>query len=245
MREIVLDTETTGLEVDEDHRIVEIGCIELINYVPTGEQYHTYVNPERAMPEVAWKVHGLDDTFLADQPVFTDIVEDFLSFIGEAPLVMHNAPFDMGFLNAELKRLDWPPFPEDRAIDTLEIARRKYPGRPNNLDALCRRFKIDLSGREKHSALLDAKLLAEVYLKLLGGREPDLGLVSMGASDGGMVDGGQNGGIATAACVARLHPLPPRLSDEDRKSHDIFVESLARDAADGIVPLWKRLSSDG
>lgn len=177
MREVVLDTETTGLRHDEDDRLVEIGCIELVNHVPTGRHYHQYVNPERSMPEGAFRVHGLDDAFLADKPKFAEVVDAFLAFIGDAPLVIHNAAFDMGFLNAELRRIGRPLLPLDRAIDTVRLARQKFPGAQASLDALCKRFNIDNSARVKHGALLDAELLAEVYLELVGGRQQGLGLV--------------------------------------------------------------------
>lgn len=173
MREIVLDTETTGLEPKENHRIVEIGCIELYNHMPTGRNYHTYINPERDMPEVAFQVHGLSEVFLRDFPVFKEVAQDFLNFIEDAPLVIHNAKFDMRFINAELAMAGLPEIPFKRAIDTLMIARRKFPGAANSLDALCRRFQVDNSSRELHGALLDSELLAEVYLELIGGRQPD------------------------------------------------------------------------
>ena len=170
-REIVLDTETTGLDPASGHRIVEIGCVELIGGVRSGKEFHTYLNPERDMPEEAERVHGISSKFLQDKPVFAEKVDDFLEFVLESPLVIHNAGFDMRFINAELARLGFAPIPMDRAIDTVIIARKKFPGAPASLDALCRRFNIDLSSREKHGALLDAQLLAEVYLELLGGRQ--------------------------------------------------------------------------
>jgi DNA polymerase-3 subunit epsilon len=182
LREIVLDTETTGFKPEEGHRIVEIGCVELINHVATGRTFHRYINPERAMPSGAFEVHGLSEQFLADKPVFSAVADDFLAFVDAAPLVIHNAAFDMAFLNSELKTLGRPALPEEQAVDTLQIARRKHPTGPNSLDALCRRYGIDNSGRTKHGALLDAELLAEVYLGLIGGRQPDLGLVAMVAS---------------------------------------------------------------
>jgi DNA polymerase-3 subunit epsilon len=178
MREIVFDTETTGLDPLTGHRVVEIGCVELMNHVATGNTYHTYLNPERSVPSGASDVHGLTDAFLRDKPVFSEVVTDFLTFIGDAPLVAHNASFDMGFINAELIRTGFPEIPRDRAIDTVVMARRKFPGAPASLDALCKRFNIDLSERGFHGALLDARLLAEVYLELLGGRQPDLAMAS-------------------------------------------------------------------
>ncbi|MCE2509524.1 MAG: DNA polymerase III subunit epsilon [Alphaproteobacteria bacterium] len=180
MRQVVLDTETTGLSPSDGHRIVEVGCLELINHIPSGERFHRYVNPERDIPEEVVRVHGLTLDFLSDHPVFADFVEEFLAFIGDAPLVIHNAEFDLAFLNAELKRLGFAALESERCIDTLMLARKKFPGAPASLDALCKRFGIDNSGREKHGALLDSELLAEVYLELLGGREPGLTLTSAG-----------------------------------------------------------------
>ena len=178
MREIVLDTETTGLDPLNGDRIVEIGCLELLNHIPTGRHFHTYLNPDRLMPAEAFAVHGLSDAHLKDQPRFAAIVDAFLTFLGESPLVIHNAAFDLGFINAELGRLGLNPLPAERAIDTVLLARKAYPGLPANLDALCRRFQIDTSTRTLHGALTDAKLLAEVYLQLKGGRQPGLALVS-------------------------------------------------------------------
>jgi DNA polymerase-3 subunit epsilon len=175
-REIVFDTETTGLSPEDGHRVVEIGCVELINHVPTGNNWHRYINPQRYMPGEAFRVHGLSEEFLAKQPTFAEIVDDFLEFVGRTPLVAHNASFDIGFINAELALLERPPLDVARIVDTVAIARRKYPGAQASLDALCRRFDVDLSARTKHGALLDAELLAEVYLELIGGRQPTLGL---------------------------------------------------------------------
>jgi len=171
MKEIVLDTETTGLDPFKQHRLVEIGCVELENRVPTGRVYHQYINPERDMPEAAFNVHGLSIDFLKDFPTFKEIADDFIEFIQDMPLVIHNARFDMKFLNAELSWLSKPEIPFSQAVDTLLIARKKFPGSPANLDALCKRFNIDNSNREKHGALLDSELLAEVYLELTGGRQ--------------------------------------------------------------------------
>lgn len=175
-REIVLDTETTGIDPYSGHRVVEIGCVELHCAVPTGKNFHVYLNPERDVPEEAFRVHGLSSDFLKDKPLFTEVVDDFLAFIEESPLVIHNAGFDMRFINAELERLGFSTLPMNRAIDTVLMARKKFPGSPASLDALCRRFNIDLSTRIKHGALLDAELLAEVYLELLGGRQSMLTL---------------------------------------------------------------------
>jgi len=174
MREIVLDTETTGLNPLGGHRIVEIGCIELDNHMVTDKTYHQYINPERDMPEEAFAVHGLSEEYLGTQPLFADIADDFLAFIGDAPLIIHNAQFDMGFINAELARMGREAVPMARATDTVTMARRKFPGAQASLDALCRRFGIDNSSRELHGALLDSELLAEVYLELIGGRQPGL-----------------------------------------------------------------------
>lgn len=184
-REIVLDTETTGFEPEEGHRLVEIGCVELVNHLPTGKVFHVYLNPQRDVPEDAARIHGLTTEFLADKPLFTEKVEDFIKFIGKATMVIHNAEFDMKFLNYELKQAGFPSLPMSQVVDTLLMAREKYPGQPANLDALCRRFKIDNSNRTFHGALLDSELLAEVYLELLGGRQHGLGLGADSAGRGG------------------------------------------------------------
>jgi DNA polymerase-3 subunit epsilon len=178
MREVVLDTETTGLDPNDGHRVVEIGAVELLNHVATEQVFHCYLNPDRSMPAEAFAVHGLSGAFLADKPRFAEVVDAFLGFIGDSPLVIHNAGFDLGFLNAEMRRLGRGEMPFDRCIDTVALARRRYPGAPANLDALCRRFQIDLSDRVQHGALKDAKLLARVYLELRGGREPALSLAT-------------------------------------------------------------------
>jgi DNA polymerase-3 subunit epsilon len=173
MREIILDTETTGLDPNAGHRVIEIGCIELHNHVPTGKHFHTYINPERDVPAEAAAVHGLTQERLQNEPVFAEIVDEFLRFVAEDRLVIHNAAFDIGFLNAELSRLGRLLIPMERALDTVAMARQRFPGAPANLDALCRRFGIDNSNRQLHGALLDADLLAQVYLELRGGRQPD------------------------------------------------------------------------
>ena len=180
MREVVLDTETTGLNPGAGHRIVEIGCVELVNHVATGRTFQHYVNPERDMPEEAFGVHGLSAEFLAGHPVFAGVIDGLLEFLGDSPLVMHNAGFDLAFLNAELAALDRPPLSPERSIDTVQLARRKFPGAQASLDALCRRFQIDLSDRSLHGALKDARLLADVYLELIGGRQPGLVLAAAG-----------------------------------------------------------------
>ncbi len=223
MREIVLDTETTGLDPASGHRIVEIGCLELINHVPSGVTFQRYLNPERDMPSDAFDVHGLSDAFLSDQRLFADIVDSFLDFIADSPLIIHNARFDLGFLNAELDRIGRPGVESARAIDTVELARRKQPGAPANLDALCRRFGIDNSGRDKHGALLDAELLAEVYLELIGGRQPALGLQ-------------RNEQQATAPRRAEPTARPARAhgpSTDELAAHSAFVDSLDD-------PVWRR-----
>ncbi len=223
MREIILDTETTGLS-PVDHRVVEIGCIELINHVATGKEYHAYINPERDMPAEAEAVHGLSSEFLSTKPLFAAIVEDFLAFIGDAPVVAHNAGFDMGFINAELKRLSRAPLSPDRAIDTVLLARRKFPGAQASLDALCRRFQIDTSARSKHGALLDAQLLAQVYLELVGGREPGLALA---LSETAAVN------VTAAERVAR-EPRPHAPSAEELAAHTAFLATIKN-------PLWSKL----
>lgn len=229
MREIVLDTETTGFEPEEGHRIVEIGAIELLNHLPTGRFYHQYVNPERPMPKEAFEVHGLGDDFLRDKPRFAEIAQDFLEFIGpDSRLVIHNASFDMKFINAELSWVNLPPIPMDRAVDTLTMARRKFPGAPATLDALCRRFGIDNSAREKHGALLDSELLAEVYLELIGGRQPDLVLGVAIQADAGPTR------QDTWRPRPRPRSLPERLTEAEREAHRAFVESLGENA------IWRR-----
>ncbi|HQU67660.1 MAG TPA: DNA polymerase III subunit epsilon [Albidovulum sp.] len=230
MREIVLDTETTGFEPGEGDRIVEIGAIELLNHVPTGRSYHQYINPERSMPAAAFQVHGLGDDFLRDKPKFAAIAAAFIEFIGtDARLVIHNAAFDMKFLNAELGWAGHPVMPMDRAIDTVAMARRKFPGSPASLDALCRRFGIDNSAREKHGALLDSELLAEVYLELIGGRQPDFGLSVSASTEGPAATEGWRPRPRSA-------PLPSRLSPTEAEAHAAFVASL------GEAALWKRFS---
>lgn len=218
MREIILDTETTGLDPASGHRIVEIGCVEAQHHIPTGETYHVYVNPERDMPEEAFNVHGLSEAFLSDKPLFAEVVADFLEFIGDAQLVIHNADFDMKFLNAELKRLGFPVLERSRATDTVALARRTFPGAQASLDALCRRFEIDLTRREKHGALLDAELLAEVYLQLRGGRQPDLALA-----------GARQQEDSTGPAIVQRQARPARAhapSPEELAAHAKLVEGL-------------------
>lgn len=230
MREIVLDTETTGFEPSEGHRLVEIGGVELFNHMPTGRNYHQYINPERDMPEEAFNVHGLSEDFLRPQPKFTEVARAFVEFVDGATLVIHNAAFDMKFLNFELERAGLPRL-KVQVVDTLAIARRKYPGSPASLDALCRRFGIDNSARTKHGALLDSEILAEVYLELMGGRQPDFGLASSG--------GGRNAGPVDTAWRARPRPtpLPSRLTEAEAAAHAAFVAGM------GEAAIWKRYES--
>ncbi|MDJ0826230.1 MAG: DNA polymerase III subunit epsilon [Rhodobacter sp.] len=236
MREIVLDTETTGLEPETGDRIVEIGAVELFNHVPTGRTYHQYINPERTMPQEAFDVHGLGadllesppapeegNITLSDKPRFAEIGDTFLAFIGDAKLVIHNAAFDMKFLNAELGWMSRALLPSDQAIDTLAIARRKFPGSPASLDALCRRFGIDNSARTRHGALLDSEILAEVYLELIGGRQPGLVLSAGARNPVQNTDG-------TWRPAPRPAPLPPRLTEEEAEAHRAFVAALGPDA---------------
>jgi DNA polymerase III subunit epsilon len=225
MREIVLDTETTGLDPFQGHRLVEIGCIELVNRIPSGHTFHTYLNPERDMPAEAFSVHGLSAEFLSDKPLFMDVVADFVAFLGDAPLVIHNAAFDIGFINAELDRVGKPSIGRERLVDTLLLARRKYPGGSNRLDDLCGRFGIDNSRRTKHGALLDAELLAEVYLELIEARQAQLGLA---AATQPTLQTGSSGPRR-----ARPTPLLPRITDAERTAHRAFVDGL------GPAAVWR------
>ena len=228
MREIVLDTETTGLDPTTGDRIVEIGAVELLNHLPTGKTFHKYLNPERNMPEEAQAVHGLTEEFLKDKPVFSQIVDDFLTFIKDSKLVIHNASFDMKFINAELVLVGKTTLPIDIAIDTLGIARKKYPGSPASLDALCRRFNIDNSARTLHGALLDSEILAEVYLELIGGRQPDFGL-----SDA--YNTGERKVEEQRKVFNRPQPLKTRLTDKEQEAHKAFVQKLGESA------MWNKL----
>ncbi len=224
MREIVLDTETTGLDPSSGHRIVEIGCIETDNHMPTGELFHCYVDPERDMPEGAFAVHGLSSEFLADKPKFAEIADSFLEFIVEAPLVIHNAEFDLRFLDAEMALLGRPPIKRSRSVDTVALARRRYPGAQVSLDALCRRFEIDLSRREKHGALLDAELLAEVYLYLMGGRQPGLDL----HVDAVSTDERENASTERPLRPARPHAPSPA----EAEAHEALLDQITE-------PIWR------
>lgn len=228
MREIVLDTETTGLSFAEGHRIVEIGAVELWNHLPTGKTYHQYINPQRDMPAEAQAVHGISAEFLADKPVFDAIADTFLAFIADAPLVIHNVGFDVPFLNAELALAGRRTIPPSQPVDTLAIARSRFPGAQNSLDALCRRFRIDNSMRDKHGALLDSELLAEVYLELMGGRQPDFVLATGPTRTGPTADTPQR------AVGRRPRPLAPRLTEDEKAAHAAFVDGLGEGA------LWRR-----
>jgi len=225
MREIVLDTETTGLDPLRGDRLVEIGCVEIFNRMPTGQTFHRYINPQRDMPAEAFAVHGLSSEFLADKPLFDEVVEEFLEFIGDEPLVIHNASFDISFINAELDRVKLPPIPRDRLVDTLLLARRKHPGVSNRLDDLCSRYAIDNSRRTKHGALLDAELLAEVYIDLIGARQSQLILASEARDT-------RAGGTGEMPRRQRLLPLAPRITEADRLAHRDFVATL------GDKPIW-------
>jgi DNA polymerase-3 subunit epsilon len=231
MREIVLDTETTGLDPLEGHRVVEIGAVELHNHVPTGRTFHQYVNPRRDMPQDAFDVHGISAEFLADKPPFEAIARAFLDFVQDALLVIHNAEFDMRFLNAELGWAGLPLLPMSQALDTVAMARRRFPGSPASLDALCRRFEIDNSRRTYHGALLDSEILADVYLELIGGRQPGLVLAHR-PRDG-------EASVAEAGAGwrpgPRPHPLPPRLTEAERAAHAAMVADLGEDS------VWARL----
>lgn len=222
LREIVLDTETTGLDPDQGHRIVEVAALELVNHLPTGKTFHSYINPERDMPEEAFRVHGLSAEFLADNPVFAEVLEPLLEFLADSPLVIHNAGFDLRFLAAELVRHGREPLPPSRAVDTLLLAQRRFPGAPNSLDALCRRFSVDNAARTLHGALLDCELLAEVYLHLLGGRQTMLGLERSGG----------RGAAAPALRPVRL-PRPHAPSAEELAAHAAFIAKLDD-------PVWLR-----
>lgn len=225
MREIVLDTETTGFDPLQGDRMVEVGCVEIFNHLPTGNIYHRYFNPQRDVPAAAAQVHGLTTEFLADKPLFSQEVDGFLDFIGDAPLVIHNAPFDMGFINAELTRTGFKNLPMSRAVDTLPMARRMFPGAPASLDALCKRFGVDLSSRDFHGALLDARLLAEVYLELRGGRQPDLNMEARSSEERGPVE----------ESVKRIfrEPRTFAVSQEEVRAHETFLEKITN-------PLWTK-----
>jgi DNA polymerase-3 subunit epsilon len=227
LREIVLDTETTGLDPFDGHRVVEIGCIELLNCIPTGRVWHAHLNPEREVPYQAFEVHGLSTEFLRDKPRFAELADDMLTFIEGAVLVMHNAAFDFGFLNAELDRLARPLLRWDRVVDTLALARRRHPGAPCSLDALCKRYGVDLSEREQHSALLDCRLLTAVYVELVGGHQARLEFAATGA-EAALLGANQD------AIKPRQRPLAPRLTAAEIEAHRAFVATLGAEA------LWLR-----
>ena len=234
MREIVLDTETTGLDPLRGDRLVEVGCIEIYNRMPTGQTFHRYINPERDMPAEAFAVHGLSSEFLSSKPLFTEVVEEFLEFIGDAPLVIHNASFDISFINAELDRIKRQPISRDRLVDTLLLARRKHPGVSNRLDDLCSRYAIDNSRRTKHGALLDAEILAEVYIELIGGKQANLGLVPAGSRLAARPIG--LAGTPLPHPAVRPAPLPERLTPAERAAHAAFIASL------GDAAVWRDYS---
>ena len=229
MREIVLDTETTGLDPGTGDKIVEIGAVELWNHLPTGKTFHKYLNPERNIPEEAQAVHGLTEDFLRDKPLFSQIVDDFLRFIKDSKLIIHNASFDMKFINAELELAKKSKLSGDIAIDTLSIARKKFPGSPASLDALCRRFNIDNSARTLHGALLDSEILAEVYLELIGGRQPDFGLSDINTNDNKKLEENRQ-------TTKRPEPLKRRLTEEEEKAHSVFVKKLGENS------VWHKIS---
>lgn len=229
MHEFVMDTETTGFDPATGDRLVEIACIELSNYIPTGRVYHEYINPQRDMPEGAFKVHGLSTKFLSDKPLFADIVGSFLEFVEDGLLIFHNASFDMKFINAELTQTGLPAIPSERVFDTLALARRKHPAGPNSLDALCKRYGIDNSARTKHGALLDAELLAEVYLELIGGQQAALDL---SAKRGGM----RGGGLGKDEIDSRPKPLPSNLVEAEQVAHRSFIDELGEQA------IWRQYS---
>lgn len=233
-REIVLDTETTGLDAKNGDRVIEIGCVELVNRFPTGREFHRYINPERDVPSSAEAIHGLSTEFLKDKPVFSAIADEFLDFIGDDTLVIHNAGFDVAFLNAELARLGKPQL-AGRVIDTLELARRKHPAGPNSLDALCKRYSVDNSKRTKHGALMDSVLLANVYVELIGERQTTLVLSKADTGAGA----GRSNVRRIGRAMQRPQPLPPRLSDADVAAHEAFVKTLGANA------IWLRYAEVG
>jgi DNA polymerase-3 subunit epsilon len=229
MREIALDTETTGLDPYSGHRIVEIGAVEMDNHIRTGNHFHIYLNPERDMPPEAERVHGLSIDFLRDKPLFRTIADSFLEFIGDSPLVIHNAQFDMKFINAELEKLGYPKISMDQTIDTVQMARKKFPGQPANLDALCRRFQIDLSARSKHGALLDSELLAEVYLELKGGRQKGLALASE-------TEQATPEGPKTETAKIEMTARHFTLSEAEQKAHQALLKKMKE-------PIWEKYAS--
>ena len=230
MREISFDTETTGLNPRGGDRLVEIGGVELINHIPTGNVYHVYINPQRDMPEEAFRVHGLSEEFLSDKPLFEQVADEFLEFVGDATLVIHNAAFDMGFINHELEKVGRRTIPNSQVIDTLEIARRKRPTGPNSLDALCSRYGIDNSRRVKHGALLDAEILAEVYLELIGGRQKALGLMPEEEDTSSSSVSAEPGELGTFNAKQRPTPLTRPVTDAEYDAHKAFIEGMGENA---------------
>ena len=230
MREISFDTETTGLNPRGGDRLVEIGGVELINHIPTGNVYHVYINPQRDMPEEAFKVHGLSEEFLRDKPLFEQVADEFLEFVGDATLVIHNAAFDMGFINMELERAGRRTISNDQVLDTLDMARRKRPSGPNSLDALCSRYGIDNSKRVKHGALLDAEILAEVYLELIGGRQRGLGLMPEEEDTASSSVSAEPGELGTFNARPRPSPLTRPLLDTEMEAHKAFIQGMGDDA---------------
>lgn len=228
IREIVLDTETTGLDPRRGHRLVEIGCVELINHFPSGKTWHEYINPQRDMPEEAYNIHGISSAFLADKPLFRDLADGFLEFIQDATLIIHNATFDVGFLNHELEQVRRPTIGFEAVIDTLAMARRKHPGSPSSLDALCKRYRIDNSSRTKHGALLDSELLAEVYIELIGGQQARMDLAGQEQQAG---DGPH---APREALPPRPRPLGSRLSEAEVQAHQAFIDTLGEHA------IWRK-----
>jgi DNA polymerase-3 subunit epsilon len=229
MREIALDTETTGLDPAQGHRIVEIGAIEMVNQIATGATFHALINPEREVPDEAFRIHGHSTAALSGQPPFAAIVDEFLAFVGEDRLVIHNADFDLRFINAELAALGRAPIAAERVVDTLALARRKHPGAPNNLDALCDRYRIDRSRRIRHGALLDAEILVELYGELTGGRQRSLTFAS--------IEREREAGAPAAARRTRSFPLAPRVDDAERRAHRALVAALGEGA------IWRRYAA--
>lgn len=234
-REVVLDTETTGFDPFSGDRIVEIGCIELKNHVPTGDNFHVYINPERDMPESAFKVHGLGTDFLSQQPVMKDVIDSFVEYIEDSPLIIHNAKFDMKFLNAELKWHDKPVLPMERAKCTLVMARKMFPGSPATLDALCKRFEIDNSSRHKHGALIDSELLAAVYLELLGGRQTKFSFDKLEEKLASKSDVNSSTQATKTSNRPQRAPRSFRLTEDEIQAHEKLVQKLKD-------PLWKKLA---
>ncbi|MHA1164103.1 MAG: DNA polymerase III subunit epsilon [Alphaproteobacteria bacterium] len=231
MREIVLDTETTGFDAQGADRIVEIGCVELLNHIPSGREWHVYIDPERDMPQAAYEVHGLSTEFLKGKAVFAGIAEDFLAFIETDRLIIHNASFDIGFLNAELERAGNPLIQLERVLDTLALARRKHPGAQNSLDALCKRYGVNTANRTKHGALIDSHLLAGVYIELIGGQQSALELATSAQAATALDD-------AAGRAAQRPRSLGARLTSAERKAHETFVRTLGEGA------LWNKYKSE-